>query len=351
MSPELLKGLAEHAHSFPHGSDNFTYRTKILYVLHSMGFFSGVLAPPLAALSMTNSRWFPFGIALALYLLQSGLISTAPETARGISSQFGLHDSLEPLETDHGRRSSPSAPSRTEDSNTSSRKYAVCGTVSIKALRTLKANMGKLLEIPNVLICLLLFFCKNAAFQSESLVYQYASERFDLKLQSTPWFKAILCVGALLATALILPCTTVSLRRLGARPRSIELGVVRGSFTLMSIMFFVVWATPDWLLLGIGMFSSITELLSTWSDEPSIIWMRIRGGSRVCSSRIYDILPRSFSICSDVRHHWTRGYCSKTQLWTNNGGTVQYWKRSAWKTYRIMLPRLISEYLVGLAST
>ena len=235
------------------------YRSKVLYILHAMGFLSGLFAPTLAALSMTNSQWLPFGIGLALYLLQILLISTAPETARGTSSQSGLHDYVEPSETDQERRSSPPTPFQTEASTSPSQRCAVFANFSTKDLKTLKKNIGSLLAMPNILICLLLFFVKNAAFQSESLVYQYASEKFDLKLQSTPWFKADLCVGAFLATAFILPWMTVSLRRRGAQLRHIELGVVRTSFTLMSIMFFVVWATPDWLLLGIGMSLCITH--------------------------------------------------------------------------------------------
>lgn len=209
---------------------------------------------------MSKTLWLPFAIGIGLYILQATVVFVAPETAKLGAVRSDPGGVLKPAETSQGLLSSTFSPLRSRVSTSESQNSGNVGHIPLKRLKAVRTRIGRLLAVPNIATCLSLFLLKRIAFQSENLFYQYSSEKFDLKLQSTPSFRLALSGGAFFVTALILPLATVGFRRLGARHQLIELGVIRVSFTLMACTFFGVWAAPDSVIFGIGKSSSIENL-------------------------------------------------------------------------------------------
>lgn len=208
---------------------------------------------------MGKSLWLPFGMGIAFYILQAAAVIAVPETVQLSTSRSERPSDPEPLEINRQRCASTSDSSNERVLTSEASNSQIYVKIPVKALKTMKMKVGRLLALPNISTCLWLFLSKRIAFQSENLFYQYASEKFDLKLQSTPSFRLALSSGAFLVTAMILPTLTVGLRRLSIRHQHIELGVIRISFTLMAITFLGAWSAPDSVLFGIGKSSPIAE--------------------------------------------------------------------------------------------
>lgn len=216
------------------------FRIQFLYILHAMSLLSGVLAPPLAALSMSYSLWLPFALALLLYTTQLGVALVAPET-KTISPMFGQPNSSSDLREEN----------EAEDSSLSSFETREQYYPSLE-FKSAKEKVFKVLSTPQVIVCLVIFSLKRAGFQSQPFVYQYTSEWFGLELRQTPWLRSALSSSSVIVVGVLLPILTTCLRKTGLRDNSIDLGVIRGSVLLLAIMFLGTWAASKAILFGLG---------------------------------------------------------------------------------------------------
>ena len=239
---------------------------------------------------MGKSLLLPLWLGIVIYILQVVIVSAAPETAglSNSSSEIGCDVQQSLMDPRGSSLTSSSSHDPKPVINFQSNSIFAC--LPLKDLKAMQIKIKGLLMVPNVSICLLLFLLKRTAFQSEDLFYQYASEKFDLKLSSTPSFRLALSCGSVLATSLLLPIATIALRRLSFRHQLIELAVVRVSFTLMAITFFNVWAAPNPIRFGIGTFPSSSQGLEPFKLMIlSGLWVRTWRGNRACLARLHYI--------------------------------------------------------------
>ena len=196
-----------------------------MYILHAISLLSGVFAPQLAAWSMRQSLWFPFGVAFFLYTLQLLLVLISPETRK-----LGLaHSALLP------RTSSPTRE------------------VMPQSVRpTSVTKIYNVFSTPSTLACLLIFFLKRAGFQSEPMIYQYVSERFAWKLQETAWFRSAISTSSVIVVGLILPFGRAYLQGDKIQNQRIDRGVIQGSSMLLVVAFFGIWLAPRPTLVTSG---------------------------------------------------------------------------------------------------
>lgn len=205
-------------------------KIQFLYIMHAMSLLSGVLAPPLAALSMNYSLWLPFALALMLCTTQLGVALVARET-KTISPVFGESNSSSNLREGNEEEDFPLSSSETQERHYLSLEF-----------KSAKEKVYKVLSTQQVIVCLLIFPLKRAGFQSQPFIYQYASERFGLELRHTAWFRSALSGSSVLVVGILLPILTICLRKTDLRDNSIDLGVLRGSVLLLAITFLGIWA-------------------------------------------------------------------------------------------------------------
>lgn len=216
------------------------FRIQFLYIMHAMSLLSGVLAPPLAALSMNYSLWLPFALALMLCTTQLGVALVARET-KTISPVFGESNSSSNLREGNEEEDFPLSSSETQERHYLSLEF-----------KSAKEKVYKVLSTQQVIVCLLIFPLKRAGFQSQPFIYQYASERFGLELRHTAWFRSALSGSSVLVVGILLPILTICLRKTDLRDNSIDLGVLRGSVLLLAITFLGIWAAFKATFFSLG---------------------------------------------------------------------------------------------------
>ncbi|MCJ1382411.1 hypothetical protein MMC17_005524 [Xylographa soralifera] len=214
-------------------------RIQLMYILHTLSLLSGVIAPPLAALSMSSNLWLSFGVASILYVVQLIFAFAAPETKDFAKAHPRTETSSPSAEANETHDSTSTLDVREREPQSSSSN-------------SIRARVYRVVSEPQILLCLHIFFLKRAGFQSQPFVYQYASEKFGLKLEQTPWVRSALSISSVLVVGIVLPLATWYLHAAGFRSRSIGLGVIRGSLMLLTVSFSGVWAAARIIPFGLG---------------------------------------------------------------------------------------------------
>ena len=208
--------------------------------MHMLSLLGGSLAAPLAALSMTRSLWLPFTLAFISCLAQLGLASTIEGTQK-----------TSPV-LDNPLSCSASAE---EDEAGSSEPFTSDvrgGRAALSNFLHAKGKLYNVLSTPQIATCLAIFSLKRAGFQSQPFIYQYASERFILRLQQTPWFGAARSGTSVIIVGIGLPTLTSFLRKAGLQQRGIDLGVLRGTALILTTAFFGIWAASNTTFYSLG---------------------------------------------------------------------------------------------------
>lgn len=210
-----------------------THRTRYMYIMNIGPHLSGLVTPPVEAVTMSASFWLPFVVSIGAYILMLLVILAMPEPKKQLHTTRAeiLNVQDEPTEA------------TTEDNQSSKISHR---------------PLSGMLKTPNLVICFLLYFLKRTAFMSEIFFYQYASANFDFELRQTPWFRSIKEISAIIVLSLVLPAITASFQR-RYNSQAIDLNVLRGSLVTMVVSFFTVYvALSSWffafgvLLCGAG---------------------------------------------------------------------------------------------------
>lgn len=209
--------------------------------MHMTSLLGGALAAPLAALSMSRSLWLPFTLALVLCLTQLGIAFAITENERNSPVPENSHSHLDSTDGNEAEPLLSGIPSVQERQTPASLDF-----------RSAKEKLLKILSIPQIVTCLVIFPLKRAGFQSQPFIYQYASERFRLKLQQTPWFGAARSGSSVIVVGAVLPILTNLLRKTGLQQNSIDLGVLRGTALVLTTTFFGIWAASNTTLYSLG---------------------------------------------------------------------------------------------------
>ena len=215
--------------------------------MHMTSLLGGALAAPLAALSMSRSLWLPFALALVSCLIQLGIAFAITEDERNSPVPENSHSSSDSIDGDEAGPLLSIIPSIQEHQTYPSLDF-----------RSAKEKLLKILSIPQIVICLVIFPLKRAGFQSQPFIYQYASERFNLKLQQTPWFGAARSGSSVIVVGAVLPILTNFLRKTGLQKNAIDLGVLRGTALVLTMTSFGIWAASNTTLYSLGK-PSLTE--------------------------------------------------------------------------------------------
>ena len=203
---------------------------------------------------MARSMWLPFALALALYLAMGLLMCTVQETGESCTSTSASpksQDSVEPLLATTPEDTEPllsTTPEATSEEQGLQRPEV---DEVINTHNPWKETF-KLLMTANLSIVLFCFFAKRIGFTSNIFFPQYASERFHLILQKTPWFRWIESSGSSLVLGLALPLITSQLQRQRVPPRRIDLTVIYSSLSVLTAGYFSAWRASNPTAFGAG---------------------------------------------------------------------------------------------------
>lgn len=209
-----------------------------MYIMNIGPHLSGLVTPPVEAVTMSASFWLPFVVSIGAYILMLLVILAMPEPKKQLHTTRAeiLNVQDEPTEA------------TTEDNQSSKISHR---------------PLSGMLKTPNLVICFLLYFLKRTAFMSEIFFYQYASANFDFELRQTPWFRSIKEISAIIVLSLVLPAITASFQR-RYNSQAIDLNVLRGSLVTMVVSFFTVYVALSSWFFAFGEFREFWELIHKW---------------------------------------------------------------------------------------
>ncbi|KAF2727237.1 MFS general substrate transporter [Polyplosphaeria fusca] len=202
-------------------------RSQVLFYLHAMTHFARMFGPPLAASLMQRRLQYPFVLALSSMLIQLILVAILPET----------------LPVELQERSNRSR--RSGQASDSSSMVSVTTPVP-PALESVRAMLGHV----GLVIAFAAFVVKRAAFSSENLSFQYASEKMGKRLYQTVWLRVMNTIGATIVLSTVLPL----LGHFGPwkTPRK-DLAAMRGSLLVAVTGFSILFLSRDFVTLCLGM--------------------------------------------------------------------------------------------------
>lgn len=201
----------------------------MLFLLHAVSHFARLLAPPIGALLMDTHLWIPFSVALSMMALRFVLIWLLPETMPCAMTTSERPDAC--IQKAIGPQSS--GPVQAPRSAVS----------SLSTITWMVSHTGLIITFAS-------FIVKRIAFSSESLAFQYASEKMHKKLSETVWLRVSNTAGATFALGTVLPIIS----RFGpwTSPRK-DLWAMRGSLTGAALGSFVLFGGNNFTALCIGM--------------------------------------------------------------------------------------------------
>ena len=204
------------------------------------GFALGVMgvSQPLSALLMERSPWVPMWLALELWLLAVVVACVLPETIHMREQLLapGLH---------HG---SPDSLSLKDDD-----AHGLFQRTKLAAWRFGKAA-SFLVEDMRVFILLCCFMIGMLTLESNNVLLQYVSKRFDWSLSQATLFLSIRYVLNVFILIILLPLVGRLLQsRLHLTAAAKDLWLSRAGILLKLFGFIVIGGAPNIPLLGIGL--------------------------------------------------------------------------------------------------
>lgn len=174
-----------------------------MFLLHSVAHLVRIPAVLVSSALMDNYLWMPFALAFgfmaATFLCVAGIPETLPRPRYAPLFESGaIRIPTQAIP----ERSIWTPVSEEERNNNQSQLQSAESTTTRK--------IAALLRQPVLCIIFLGFLLKRVAFASvsEAFIYQYASERFKMKLSQTFGIRLTEIVGALVTTIVILPLVT-----------------------------------------------------------------------------------------------------------------------------------------------
>lgn len=221
------------------------FSSQTLFFLHAVAHFCRLPALLLSSVFMDTHLWLPFVLAFFFLFANFMILWAIPETAPGKSapSLCSLDANAEVIAAEPEELDGLIArPSSSADDSVSTHKRP-----NLQRVSTMLRHTG-------VFIILATFMTKRIAFSSasESFIYQYASERFHMRLSQTFPVRVTHIAGALLVTLLILPLVSHYWRSRDAYPPLRDLWISRATMTVAVFGFLIIWTALRYDVLCIG---------------------------------------------------------------------------------------------------
>ena len=202
---------------------------------------------------MVVALWIPFAVSIALMISRYVFIWYLPETRpcleAGSDSGPTLSQSQQVSIPEHVGLSAQPLPSQKR----SGASYA---------LIFIPRKIREYSSHPLLVFSFLCFFLKRAAFTSENLIYQYASEKLHIRLYQTAWLRAVQSSAAVFVTSIGLPLSVQLCFRRQLRPLAVHLGAVRLSLVIVIFGFPCFWLANGPTFMGIGQLTTFFQTVT-----------------------------------------------------------------------------------------
>lgn len=226
-----------------------------MLLLAATADISRCVAPPFEAWAMAHSLWLPFGLGLSAYGLIYVVALTMKETLVRLDSSSTIDTVFSSATISDEVSTSEPLLLNTEASHSTVADVPASNEGAETQSLPAKTKFSDMLANRNAVVCFVELFLRRVAFMSENYFYQYASERFQLPLRQTPWFRLSQALGSLLANGLGLPIISAQLRGIGISSMRTNLYMLRLSLLILTTGFLTIGAAKSARTFGLCMFN------------------------------------------------------------------------------------------------